>query len=260
VRTKVAKKAVANGAESPAEKLQEYVQSALKVAKTAKRNRAGLKGDNHYGNKLATLRSDAANILTVLQSNTTGNTSALAELIQAVFDADVQPRQRLEASRELLHMLKTTWRQVSADVNTDALVDLFPMTILSSSKRGYLISLGRQMNGCYARGWYDACAVIMRRLVENAIIEAFETKNVADQIKNKDGNYVQLTELVAKALTSKSISLSRNTKTALPKIKDLGHQSAHGRYFTAQKSDMDKLSGDFRVVLEEFLHHANLIN
>jgi hypothetical protein len=259
VRTAVAKKTKANGAESPSEKLQEYVQSALKVAKTAKRNRASLKGDNHYGNKLATLRSDAANILTVLQSNTTGNTSALAELIQAVFGADVLPKQRLEASRELSHMLKTSWRQTSVDSDFSASVDLFPMTILSSSNRGYLSSLGRQMNGCYTKAWYDACAVMMRRLMENAIIEAFEAKNVADQIKNKDGNYVQLTELVGKALASKSFNLSRNAKTALPKIKDLGHQSAHGRYFTAQKNDVDKVSADFRVVLEEFLHHANLI-
>ncbi len=184
----------------------------------------------------------------------------MAELIQVVFGAEVQPKNRLEATRELQHMLKTTWRQSAQGAEEASKIDVFPMTILSQTKRGYLISLGRQVNGCYVRGWYDACAVMMRRLIEIAIIEAFESEKISDQIKGKDGNYVQLTELVGKAMACKNWNLSRTSKQALPKIKDLGHQSAHGRFFTAQKSDLDNVSGDYRVVLEEFLHHAKLIN
>ena len=40
------------------------------------------------------------------------------------------------------------------------------------------------MNGCYSSEWYDASAVMMRRLVEIAIIEAFEKKGVAHKIKD----------------------------------------------------------------------------
>lgn len=37
---------------------------------------------------------------------------------------------------------------------------------------------------------------------------------------------------------------------------DLGHMSAHGRYFTAQKTDVDAAQPGCRVVVEEFLRHA----
>jgi hypothetical protein len=39
--------------------------------------------------------------------------------------------------------------------------------------RGYLERVCFQINGCYEQGWFDACAVMMRRLVETLIIEAF---------------------------------------------------------------------------------------
>jgi hypothetical protein len=48
------------------------------------------------------------------------------------------------------------------------------------------------MNACHASGWRDACAVMMRRLLEIAIIEAFENKGVANKIKDAHDNYFHL--------------------------------------------------------------------
>jgi hypothetical protein len=99
----------------------------------------------------------------------------------------------------------------------------------------------------------------MRRLLEAAIIEAFQAKNIAAKIKNDAGDYLQLTDLIKKALAEPSWSLSRNSRRALPRLRDLGHMSSHGRYFTAQKSDVDVVRQEFRVALEEFLRHADLL-
>jgi len=115
------------------------------------------------------------------------------------------------------------------------------------------------MNGCFAAGWYDASAVMMRRLLEIAIIEAFEASGVSGKIKGPDGNYFQLSDLIAAALSEPKWSLSRNTKRYLPSLRDLAHQSAHGRYFTAHRDDLEKLQPACRVVIEEFLHHAKLL-
>ena len=115
------------------------------------------------------------------------------------------------------------------------------------------------MNGCFREGWYDACAVMMRRLVEIAVIEAFEHKGIANKIKDANGNYFQLTELIDRALAEAALKLSRNAKTELPKLKNLGHRSAHGRYFTAQKPDIEKMEDGVRVVVEELLTHAGLL-
>ena len=136
---------------------------------------------------------------------------------------------------------------------------MFPLTVLVQANRSYMVTVGRQMNGCFSEGWYDACAVMMRRLIEASIIEAFEHKTIAQTIKGSDGNYLQLTELVAKALAEPALPLSRNAKKFLPQLRDVGHMSAHGRYFLARKEDLEKVQQGCRIVVEEFLHHAALL-
>ena len=136
---------------------------------------------------------------------------------------------------------------------------VFPLSIIAQANRGYLVTVGRQMNGCYTSGWYDGAAVMMRRLIEIAIIEAFEGKNVAASIRDADGNYLQLTELVSKTLVEPGLTLSRNAKRSLPRLRDVGHMSAHGRYYTAKKDDIEMVRDGCRIVVEELLHHAGLL-
>jgi hypothetical protein len=115
------------------------------------------------------------------------------------------------------------------------------------------------MNGSMREGWYDACSVMMRRLVEIVIIEAYEHYSIQDRVKDGSGNYFQLSALIDAAVGEAAFNLSRNAKTALPKLRNVGHRSAHGRHFTAQRSDVEKVEDGVRVVVEEFLHHAGLI-
>jgi len=100
---------------------------------------------------------------------------------------------------------------------------------------------------------------MMRRLVEIVIIEAFEHQNTADKIKDAHGNYLQLSELVDRALAEPAFKLSRNAKVELPKLRSVGHRSAHGRYFTAQRADLEKVEDGVRVVVEEFLNNAGML-
>jgi len=202
---------------------------------------------------------DAASAFQDFAEQSTGDAAAVAELIEAVFGASTSRADRVKAYRELSFSLRTTWRKASASSPLEGVDTFFPPSILAQAKRGYISSIGRQMNACYAGGWRDACAVMMRRLLEIGIIEAFEKKGVADKIKDAQGNYYQLSLLVDLALAEPTFTLSRNTKKALPKLRDAGHLSAHGRYFLAAAEDLEKLRKDCRVVLEEFLHHSGLL-
>jgi hypothetical protein len=176
-----------------------------------------------------------------------------------VFKSETDFDDRRTASRNLLHEIRTVWKIQSVDDATNEADSIFPMTLLAKAKRGYLSTIGAQMNGAYAHGWCDACAVMMRRLLEASIIEAFEEQGIAANIKNKSDEYVMLTDMIDKAMAETSWTLSRVTKNALPGLRDLGHQSAHGRRFTAQKSDIDKLRAGVRTTVEEFLHLAGLL-
>jgi hypothetical protein len=247
-------------ATSPATDLEALSHDAVEAARKAKRHSKSLAGDNHYGNKLLELRASATNAFRDLSAQSAGDTSALAELMEKVFAPGTDPKDRLAASRELTHSLRTTWKQSTAPAAQPAQsTTLFPATILAKTNRGYIASVGRQMNGCYEAGWYDACAVMMRRLIEISIIEAYEAKDIASKIQDGNGNYCQLTELITKALAEPQLKLSRGAKQALPKLRDVGHRSAHGRYFNADPNDIEKVSDGCRVVVEEFLHHAGLL-
>lgn len=241
---------------SASERLEQLAQEALSVCKKAKKHNKSLKGDNFYANKLATLRADATNAFRQLSETSAGDSSAIAELLDGTFSHSSDARARAEACRELCYNLRTTWREKRAVQEDEG---LFPLSLLAKTSRGYLVSVGRQMNGAFSMHWYDGAAVMTRRLVEIAIIEAFEAKGIANKIKDGSGNYLQLSDLIGKAMAEPKFSLSRNCKKYLPTLRDLGHMSAHGRYFNAQRPDVEAVQPGCRVVVEEFLHHAELL-
>lgn len=124
--------------------------------------------------------------------------------------------------------------------------------------RGYIEKIANQANGCYEKGWYDACAVMVRRLIETLIIEAFEKHLIAGTIQNSQGDFLYLRDLIARSLSEPTWNLSRNCKQALPKLKDIGDKSAHSRRYVAQRGDIDPLLADIRLVVQEFIFLAGL--
>lgn len=124
--------------------------------------------------------------------------------------------------------------------------------------RTYIEKLAHQINGSYENGWYDACAVMIRRLVETLIIEAYEAHNIADSIKNDHGDFFYLGDLISAAIIEKNWTLGRNTKKSLKELKDIGDKSAHSRRFLAHRQDVDKVSADLRVVVQELVLLAKL--
>lgn len=129
---------------------------------------------------------------------------------------------------------------------------------LVKGTRGYLERLVNQINGAYEHGWYDSCAVMLRRLIETLIIEVFEYHQIAAKIQDANGDYFYLQDLIGFALAEPLWNLGRNTKRALPKIKDVGDKSAHGRRFNANLDDIDKLLPEIRAVVQELIYLAKL--
>ncbi|MGA7831884.1 MAG: hypothetical protein WCA21_13065 [Terracidiphilus sp.] len=124
--------------------------------------------------------------------------------------------------------------------------------------RGYIEAVSNQINGAYENGWYDACAVMMRRLLETLIIECFEKHNLTAKIKNPAGDFLYLRDLIDRCLQEPSWNLSRNCKQAMPKLKDVGDKSAHSRRYNAHRGDIDPLLRDVRLVVQELIYLALL--
>lgn len=128
---------------------------------------------------------------------------------------------------------------------------------LFANTRGYMEKVVYQINRTYGATCYDACAVMIRRLVEVLIIEAFEHNNIAGKIKNKDGDYLFLDDLIDRTL-AEPWSLGRIAKRGLKKLKTIGDQSAHSRRYNARRQYIDDVIIELRAVSEEFLYIAGL--
>ncbi|NIM05764.1 MAG: DUF4145 domain-containing protein [Armatimonadetes bacterium] len=129
---------------------------------------------------------------------------------------------------------------------------------MTDGTRGYIEKAAYQINGCYEAGFYDACAIMIRRLVETLIIEVFEKIGKADIIKGTDGNFFMLPCLLDKLSAEESINLGREAKRVPGKIKKFGDRSAHNRRWNATKSDLDSLKDDTRLLVEELIHLSGL--
>ena len=136
--------------------------------------------------------------------------------------------------------------------------NVLPRSLVKKT-RGYIERVVDQINGCYEKGWFDGCAVMMRRLLETLIIECFEAHNIADKIKDQQsGDFLYLEDLITKLLQETVWNLGRNSKRALPNLKSAGDQSAHSRRYNAHREDVDKLIPDFRTVCQELLYISGL--
>ena len=134
---------------------------------------------------------------------------------------------------------------------------VLPFSVVRGT-RSYLETLTHQINGSYEHGWYDACAVMMRRLIESLIIEVFEERQMADKIQAASGNFLSLDRLVGKVTGEPAWNLSRVTRRALSDVKGLGDNSAHVRRFVAHRRDIDNVKTGFRTAVQELVDVGGL--
>ncbi len=249
-------------------RLQDIVTEIDKISKTARKHRISLSGDNCYGNKFDELRSSLIQERKELESinksighaNLRQTIKSLEPHFEVLGNPDTPQSDRSYAKKQILFILQSQVEPLIGKSKagkmptTDSAI---PMDIVKGT-RGYIERIALQANGCYESGWFDACAVMIRRLVETLIIECFECHKIAEKIKDSNENFFLLKDLVDSCLREITWTLGRNTKKALPSLKEVGDLSAHSRRYLATKSDIDKIRDGARVVVEELIHLSKL--
>jgi len=127
--------------------------------------------------------------------------------------------------------------------------------------RGYIESVCQQLNGCFRAAYYDAASVMLRRLMETLIIEAYEYLRREAEIKDSDGNYFMLKHLVERAngkAPHAGLNLGRDAKKNLEDVKSLGDRAAHNRRFVTQAIDLRNIQSGVRTTTQELIQIANL--
>jgi len=252
---------MARGRTLPESHIALLVDEVLQVARTARKHHKSLTGDGFYARKFLALkikvRRDVDQLRTefVGESDVAKAVEGIATLVDGLFNPDSSPRERALVRARVVETLEISVRPARVTAAYAPVGALLPLNIVSGA-RPYMIAIARQALGCYEQGWYDASAVMLRRLLETLIIETFENHGLAQKIKDGKGDFLPLKEIVDQLLTETAWNLSRNAKTALPKLKRLGDLAAHSRRFLVDKTDIDKLQEGLRIGLQELVHLA----
>jgi hypothetical protein len=239
------------------------------TAKKAARHRKSLSGDNFYARKfhdhvvaLSSSESKLTRYLSAVEDD--GDASGKLERALGVLkSAGASLGQRVESFKSLRLLCESALLPkldglVASSVPSSE--GVLPMDVVHGT-RPYIEKVVLQANGCYEHQWYDACSVMIRRLVETLIIEVYEAQKRADEIKNGNGHFLMLSGLVTKIMGDPAFNLGRELTDSgggLPLLKSLGDRAAHNRFYTAKKADIDKVTHHLRVIVEELLHRAGL--
>jgi len=151
------------------------------------------------------------------------------------------------------HLIESNSSNSGVDVKNRVLI----IPSIVKDTRGYIVNILYQINGCYKNGYYDACAVMVRRLIETLIIEVYEHQNIEDKIKKND-DFITFGDMISVILSESKFNLSRNVKKALPKIKDLGDKAAHTRRYKTHPDRIEEIQSDLILTIQELLYLAKL--
>jgi len=133
---------------------------------------------------------------------------------------------------------------------------LLPDQIILGTKP-YLEKLAWEINGCYQYQFYDGCAVMMRRLIESLLIEAFVKAGHVQSIR-KDNEFMMLAGIINVAKTGNCIMLARGSDDILEAIKYAGDRAAHSRTYVSVPNDVSDLIPRFRTIVAELLNLAGI--
>lgn len=120
------------------------------------------------------------------------------------------------------------------------------------NQRTYVLALARQINACRQFDIFDGCAVLMRRLMEVLIIDAYEVHALRAKIVSGH-EYLPLSGLIGVLTSGHEFKLSRNCKKWIDRCKEIGDNAAHSRTYITRKLDIDDFSGNYRSLIAELL-------
>lgn len=142
--------------------------------------------------------------------------------------------------------------EVDKVITTPVSLNLIDLSIFDQTPY-YIKSTAKEMIQCYDNGFNNATLVLMRKLTETLIIECFERYGADNEIKDQNGVFFFLSELIPHYIGSSKWNSSRNISKSLTAVKQYGDLSAHNRRYLAKKSDIDSFKAELRQALQEII-------
>lgn len=142
-------------------------------------------------------------------------------------------------------------------VEPQATSSVIPMEFVSGTRRTYLERLVREINVSYDTGSFDACAVMLRRLMESLLIEIYTVGGRQAEIR-QGAVFMQLSGILTYFSGDAAITKGRHLVRDLSLIKDVGDTAAHDRTYITPKQDIDDNRTAMRRAINELLVLAGI--
>jgi hypothetical protein len=236
-------------------------EALTEIARTAARNRKPLTGSGFYANRfhgeLVKLVRVEALMMPVVRSIVGFDPQQLVNDLGTVKSETAGFADRDAARKRIRLVCETEILPNIANLGAPIQPRSEPVlaTAVLASAPTYLQRTLLQANGCYENRWFEASSVMIRKLVENLIIDVYEKHKKQSEIQ-KDGEYFMLAGLVTAILNQNHWQLQRETRKTLPDIKKLGDRAAHNRRYWATQGDIDKILTGLRAAVDDLLHLA----
>jgi len=233
----------------------------LALATTAARNNKSLQGHGNYASRfhdcVVTLSIAEKKLMQFLSGRAVTCCDQIENKLLVIKNPVSTLQTRKDAFRELDFIFKTIVGPHIAqhDEPTKPNEELVISLALFKNAPAYLQRVAAQANGCFNERWFDASAVMIRRIVESLIIEVYEKNGRSTEIQSGD-QYLMLADLVKKIGSQTYWALNRETQKTLPLLKSVGDRSAHARYYGTQRNDIERILVGLRVTVDNLLQHA----
>ena len=155
------------------------------------------------------------------------------------------------AIKELTSRIPEIPRQ-TLEIDSDG--SILPDSLLYG-KRDYILRFGKQINVSYSKNLYDACAVLMRRMVEICLIHTYENLGLEPTIKNGK-SFIDLKAIIKDAVTNPVLNLTSNSRECLDEFRELGNLSAHRLFYNCKPEEINRVKFKFRLLVEELFNKA----
>ena len=167
-----------------------FLLEAENIAAQAKQNKKSLTGNTPNAEKFHNARTQTMRAFKEIQSIVSPiANSGLERTLNDVekelsyfFDSRTSIADRRDLRRHVEMLAKSEIEQTLKSLNRIE-TEFIPIEIVDNS-RGYIVNVTRQANRCFQNDAFDACGVMVRRLLETLIIEVFEKKGIADKVKD----------------------------------------------------------------------------
>lgn len=254
------KKKIVNPSELPlVDQMDYFLLEAENTASQAKRNKKSLTGNTPNAERFHNARTQSMRafkeiqtILSPVANDGLGRTlNDVEKELSYFFDARTSIEDRRDLRRHIEMLAKSEIEPALKSINRIE-TEFIPIEIVDKS-RGYVANVARQANRCFQSDAYDACGVMVRRLLETLIIEVFEKKGIADKIKDPGGNFFMFSDLVSKLINTPETPVGRSTKKELPTIATVLNNCAHSRTFNISKTQLVQYQAFIIIAVQELM-------